>query len=341
MFCVECGAEEELVPEASLCIDCYLKKNKIAWFPDRVKITLCPTCDSFKRGERWMGHQGFEDLTGQILDQYLELSAAVEILDFKVVVVKDEGNKMLLDYELGLWLGGRKFKHVAKLELIQIFHSCDTCSRRAGTYYEAILQVRRNRTLSDGELDNIQKKVKDFVQSLSRNNRNAFISKTLDIKGGLDFYLSPSSAGRELSKTLSASMGGIVNSSSELAGRKDGEDLYRMTYLVRLYDYGPGDFISANNILYRVMHMTKQGAKVRHLVKGVTTTVPHNSIQLVGVASEVAEAVVVSQGQNEVQVMDPEDFRTVSVLLPSDMLELGETVMVFKKDETLYLVPRK
>jgi nonsense-mediated mRNA decay protein 3 len=55
-------------------------------------------------------------------------------------------------------------------------------------------------------------------------------------------------------------------------------------------------------------------------------------------SEDLQEAVVVSKGKGEVQIMDPSNYSTVDLSVP-DGAEIGETVKVVDIDDALYYVP--
>ena len=61
-----------------------------------------------------------------------------------------------------------------------------------------------------------------------------------------------------------------------------------------------------------------------------------NSLKLLH--GDVMEAVVVARGEGEIQMLDPVNFRTMTVLAPGQVKD-NESLKVFRYDENLYLHP--
>jgi nonsense-mediated mRNA decay protein 3 len=81
--------------------------------------------------------------------------------------------------------------------------------------------------------------------------------------GGLDFYLGSSSLGKLVSRALSQAFGGTIKESHKLVGRKEGKDVYRTTYSVRLSDFRIGDFVRVDKQVFQVKKISTDSLLLR------------------------------------------------------------------------------
>src|SRR5437764_1378476 len=74
-------------------------------------------------------------------------------------------------------------------------------------------------------------------------DRNAFVLRDEDVETGLDVYMGTTNSGRMLAKAIANEYGGRIAEHHKIVGQKDGLDLVRMTFAVRLPEYRAGDIV--------------------------------------------------------------------------------------------------
>ena len=149
------------------------------------------------------------------------------------------------------------------VEVVQDFHTrlrlkpavCETCQRQEGRYYEGILQVRaEGRELSAKE----KREIRTLVQAHVDRGREAagdFVSRTEEVRGGLDFYVSTNALGGRLAKQVASAYDGAITASPKLYGERKGKALYRVTNLVRLPAFQVGDIVRYKESLAEVVEV--------------------------------------------------------------------------------------
>ena len=92
-------------------------------------------------------------------------------------------------------------------------------------YYEAKIQIRPFR-----------EDVISYVKNAISKRKDVFISKTEELKTGIDFYVSSQRFARALVKRLKKVFDGEIKSSRKLhtVSKSSGKKLYRVTVLFRL-----------------------------------------------------------------------------------------------------------
>jgi nonsense-mediated mRNA decay protein 3 len=194
---------------------------------------------------------------------------------------------------------------------------CDVCSRRAGSYFEAIVQVRGFEGPLDKEhQERIRAAVEEAVGRLSEKEREVFLTKSEEVKGGLDFYLSSTSAAQRIAASLRDDLGATLLRSGKIGGVKDGNELQRTTFSVRLPKFIRHDVLAHAERLYRVAKVHPKSIVVTDLESGVQENKADEWIKRASVPGREAvlqDAVVVSVGREELQVLDPANFATVTL----------------------------
>ncbi len=332
MFCVECGREAELI--GSVCKECYSKKHEIVSLPDHVDLTMCAHCSSMETPTGWKDVPSMRDAVEQAVESALVLAKDARVSDSKVTITEKDERNFQADIDLTVSLGGvgfdRRLSTIVRLKR----GSCNECSKQQGRYYEAILQVRGpDRSLPEATEREIERMVQDRVASMRKGSREVFVSKIERVKGGLDFYFSTIQAARNIARELESLMCAEYKESSSLWGRRDGKDVYRMTYLVRLLGFGKGDVVELDK---RLTYVTALG---RGMLRGVDLmTGEERSVRLQGQdecalvvpRKRILDAVVVTESKDELQVLDPESMQTVDVRKPNGFSRSGDHIRLVK-----------
>ncbi|MEM2900776.1 MAG: NMD3-related protein, partial [Thermoplasmata archaeon] len=245
---------------------------------------------------------------------------------------------------------GLEFEEEKETEVRVRYSACDRCSKMYGGYYEAIVQVRAdNRKITSEEM----KEVKGFVNSrlgeLKKSSRSVFISKEEELREGLDFYVGSIDAAKQIAKSLQDEFGGEYIESSKLHTRKEGREIYRMTYLVRFPKYRRKDIISmkikGKEKVLQVKKIYPKKAWLKDLTTGKDVNVDVSeleNVRVIGGPESIQEAVVVSRNRVnkgfELQILEPTTYRTVTIREPEDFELKGQYVKIVKYDEQIFLV---
>jgi len=339
-FCIECGAKGDTIEQ--LCPECFLNRNDLAKLPTRLTGTICSHCNALEVGAKFQDFDDMDDLLLYIISRgiepYNDAKVAACVLEYH-----DSGSgDFLVQVSLEMEYKGICGTVDGEVEVILNKGCCSRCSRFFGNYFEAIIQVRgSDRKMSRDEKQKIINQMDSMVASLSSSDRNIFITKTEEIHGGLDFYMSSSTAARRMAKTLKDELGGKLTESSSLVGKKDGRDMYRMTYLVRLPEFLVGDIFKLDDRVYMVKRFMPKVVMVQDLETGATLNKPNLDLKKARKLGSDDEGVLVDiiyQDENEVHVLDPVDYQTV-VLKKLHLKDLKDKVKVISIEEQLYLLP--
>ena len=340
-FCVKCGRDCEESLEG-LCIECWLGGRKLTTLPHHVDLKFCTNCGEYEFRERWTKMDRMVAVQDAAADALcairdvtpVSLSTSVEEQDPYTYRVTVSTICNVLGYEA----------EDESSTTVRVKNTvCKRCSRQLGSYYEAILQIRTG----SGKLSEEMRKetlamVENSVARQAVNNRSLFITKMELVTGGVDVYLSSMSLGKSLARELSDHYCAETKESPKLVGQTtDGQDMYRITYLVRLPEYHVGDIVRFQGRWCKLVRVSSGGGRVIDLVdfrERAVRRADMTEIKLYEPSGELPDATVVSRSGDEIQVLDPHNYSTVDLKVPADA-EIGDTVKVVSIDDVLYYVP--
>lgn len=354
---MECGKEVEGEEElkGSLCLDCFMERNSLLTLPDFIDLVRCPDCGSTYGRGGWGAPRdpGIEYDPDEMdkEDATTAAEGALQVIDGGLVrsvdiqVRSETPSTFRIEVEAEVGLMGQVVPAQASSRVRIKGEMCQPCSRKAGMYFEAVIQFRgtKDRPATASELDRARTFVKDETNRLGAQSRGVAVVKIEEIHGGLDFYLTSHSAASQVSKSLCGMYSATSSSSTTMAGRRDGRDVVRVTHLVRMSDLRRGDYVMLRDQMLRVLsasskeiavEVTAGTGKRRHLGRA-----ERQQLTFVGDADSAMEAVLVSSIDTEAQVLDPVTFTTIDVKLPEGY-EVGEreTVLVVRTEDGLYIV---
>ncbi len=339
MYCVKCGRETDELYE-HLCAECFSASRAFVEFPSDVIIHSCRSCGRFEVLGEWEGCGMERALEAAVMENIL-IEKGVSLLDYDLDVRQQSDIHYSVTATLHLEIAGMKVEKEGKMRVRHRESTCPTCQMVRSNYYEAIIQVRpaAGKGLRGDELEEISREIRRSVNTAFESNPRVFITKEEDMHGGRDFYMGNRASAQRIARALVKNYGATYTESSSLWGMKDGKEIYRMTYLVRLPPYRAGDFIVKGERLYLLNSFGSGRIQCTDLETWAPISFERGEkLRVIGGREMVKSAVVVSESEGEVQLMDPEDYRTLDVRKPAGFVS-GETVNVIRYEERLYLVP--
>ena len=333
MFCVECGAEgQELI--GSICRECYAKKHVWAKLPDHVDLVLCTHCSSMQVGEDWQDIGSVGEGIDSVLRRAVVLPEGAKLVDVKAKLEERDPRNMLASVDVKLSAHGVEFETSLSTVVRMKRGSCKECSKKMGSYYEAMLQVRTSGREREGESEGeIESFVRSRTDALRKGSRSVFISRTERVRGGLDFYFSTAQAARAVARELQETRCAEYKESSSLWGRRAGEELSRMTYLVRLPGFGPGDVVEHGSKDYLIRSMSKGNVHAVELRTGDMRAIKMKEagdFKVSRPASQILRAVVLMETDSDVQVLDPDSMTPLDLRKPQGFVRKGEQIRLAK-----------
>ncbi len=340
-FCVKCG-EEGVETVDGLCIRCFLDGRKLVVMPHHVDLIRCANCNEFMVADQWV-RKNQDDAIIDIALSTAKLIPEARLISVGPMVERQDERTFVVHAQFDLDVGGIRVSDESSVIVRLKNGVCKRCSRQLGSYYESILQLRSgDMNLPVVLWDEVVRWVSRTVDDYAKNNRDLFITKIQKAIGGIDFYLSSTSMGKSLTKDLADRYGAEVKESSSLVGQtSDGQEMYRVTFLVRLPAYHVGDILHYNDKPYKLISVNKSGGRIMDLSTFRDMPIKRSElsdIRIMFKGSELSDAVVVSRSGDEIQVLHPRTYSTVDLRIPKGA-EIGESVKVIEVEEELLFVP--
>ena len=328
-FCVECGATVKTI--SGLCPKCYMERHELISPPDALDVVKCVQCSKMQIGRAWVE----TDIDGALLrlfEKSVPTSKEVTFRTFTFDARPEDKSNFRVAVKAMLRVDGVDFVKSFRTRLRVHGGSCPSCGKRAGFYYESILQVRaEDRHLSPEEMDEVTQLVQDLVDRAASRGE-AFISKIEPVRGGVDLYLSSHNLGRNIAKEIRSKYGGSVSVSPSLYGMKDGKEIYRTTHLVRLPRFKEGDVIRLDGRLFEVLRLGMQPS-LRDLRTGESASADPTRLERAKIVfSERFVADVLSVNEKDVEYYDVLESTNAKAPRPPKFGEPNE-VEIVKTDE--------
>jgi len=342
MICVDCGKDEKIFREGS-CLACYLKRHQFTSGPDGFTIPYCTHCHAFKYKNNWK-NEPFETVLKRYIKQYFSISNQLQDITISISC-EDIFDNETCPITIEGYIDGEKITEHHSLTIKIKKNVCELCSKQFGGYHEAIIQIRPgNKRLSDEKIYSIQSYVDDTIISMQeQGNRKLFLADYGREHGGLDFFLSDKQAAYAILKKVQDHFGGTITTSSKNVGMKDGKQLYRYTYLLRLFPFEISDVIKIEEQYFIVSNVHKNYIHLINLSTMVESTVDATDLEGVNVIGNKdlqKEMILISENQDEIQVMDKKSYHIRIVQNPRKMQIKDEFVsIIFIDEEHMFLNP--
>jgi len=341
MKCIVCGKNEPAL--GGLCAPCLAERKSFVSVPPFCELTVCAHCGSVFKGRRWENSRGENAELEGAARSALEVSKEEGVqVTSKITVKPVNEHNADAEVESTVKIGKSRLTQTGRTRVRIRRAVCERCSKMHGKYYEAILQVRADgRSLAPDELAAVREIVRELTQ---KNDREDYVRNEEEIDGGLDFQLGKLMRGKTMVRALAQKLGGKVTDSSKIVGNKEGRELFRVTFLLRLPAFRSGDFISLDGRTLLVTHAGPQGISATDLGSGKVETIadkPGGRAKLLGGAELVEVAVVLDARMPEVTIMDPVSYKPFSIVAPDWFWakKRPENVRMLKSGEDVYLVP--
>ncbi|WP_336024060.1 60S ribosomal export protein NMD3 [Halobellus salinisoli] len=362
-FCPRCG---DPVPEradplpgeprerdAVLCDDCYFEDFDLVDAPDRIEVRVCSQCGAVHEGNRWVdvGAKDYTDVAIEQVTEALGVHVNAEDIRWGVEPEQIDENTIRMHCTFGGVVRDTYREEQVTVPVLISRQTCDRCGRIAGGYYASIVQVRADgRTPTKEEEARAVEIAEAYVAEREETgDREAFITEVKETDDGTDIKISTNQMGGGVAKHIVRELGGHVREYPTLVTEdSDGNEVYRVTYAVRLPKFAPGDVVAPEDddgpVLVR---------SVRGNLKGVrlTTGDPYEAsfeegetpdARKIGTAEDADETTVVTvEDERAIQVLDPETYEAKTIARPSYVDGDAETVTVLKSRQGLHILPNR
>lgn len=354
-FCPRCGdpIDGEAVghDEHTLCVDCYLDEYDLVDAPDRVEVRVCSQCGAVYRGNRWVdvGATDYTDIAVDEVTEALGVHVDAESVAWRVAPEQVDETTIRMHCEFSGVLRGQPVTEEVVVPVKISRETCTRCGRIAGGSYAAVVQVRAtDRTPAPEETERAEEIAHETVAELeAKGDREAFVTEVGTVEAGLDVKLSTTKLGQQVARQIVRELGGSFSESETLITEdEDGNEVYRVTYAIRLPPYRPGEVINPDDgegpVLVRSVRGNLKGTRLetgeRYEASFEDGDAP--DADRLGRRDDAEETTVVTvEDEHAVQILDPQTYEATTVARPDYLDATADEVPVLKSRAGLHVLP--
>jgi nonsense-mediated mRNA decay protein 3 len=339
-FCPKCGKPLET---DGFCPGCRAAGTPWAECDTRVAATHCPSCGATKQVNTWTDTEREQaEIAPDLARSAVHFHPDVKKRSIAVEVRDISPNRSRAFLTITGTLYGLPMEKTCTVELIWHKEQCDRCNRITGSYYEGIVQVRADeRDLSPFELQSAAALATQIEETLiSGGERLSFISDMTENKDGLDITVGSQHIGLMIVQGITAQFGGRYTTHPKLVGEKNGRQLFRITYLVRLPKYQRHDVVKLNRLYVEIEQVDSRRVRVFDLSEGRSRTIKEEEIvRKVGNARNAEPALVAYVTGGMMGILDPKTGITREYpKKPWQAIAAGENVHVLRDGDELVVM---
>jgi len=318
-FCIACGSPPPLTSDR-LCENCLRTRTVFSQVSERIQQHRCAKCGMHEVEKRWVRIED-EELGELRLRENLGVTEGATAVTVDMAYQPIDDRTARLHVTVDGELEGYKFEDQHEVLLQTSNAVCPSCTRKAGAYFEATMQLRSaGRRLSEEELKDLRGTLDELLDELE-SDPMFFVTKEGPVTGGWDLQLGSKALARTWARRLVRRFGGTTKETSTLVGMREGSEVTRLTLSYRKPAYGLGDVIRLKREYWLVSAWQKDGPKIRRLERNERTGVTWRDMEKATVVSKSDDQFIVdilNRDSSGAEVMDPNDYRVVTVALPYD-----------------------
>tara|TARA_B100000029_G_scaffold13143_1_gene13717 strand:- start:1613 stop:2503 length:891 start_codon:yes stop_codon:yes gene_type:complete len=294
-------------------------------------MVCCKSCSSLKVPGSWIEFNDLDSSVSHFIEQSIEWNQDVTKTKSKLELRQLDPHKFRANINCEGDYQGIILVSELKTEVQIKFQVCQTCSRQAGGYYEAILQIRtKSKEVLDTAVDMVYKE-------LDSSSADFFTTEAGPVRGGYDLQLSSTEKARSVSRDLMVKLGGHVTETNTLVGRKDGRDLLRHTFGVRLPSVKVNDYLFMDDRVWKVSRIDRRRANLILILSPYKQkTVEVDSLRNSPILDSPIDVQIVSHRDSEYLLLDPFTLQTVEAKSPKDWK--GDTIKALRYGNDTFFI---
>jgi nonsense-mediated mRNA decay protein 3 len=339
-FCPKCGKRSE---KDGLCNHCRVENTEWVTCDRRVKHIHCPACGAIKQMNTWTDtNRERSELAPELARSAVHFHPDIKKPSVSVTVRDLSVNRSRATLAIKGVFYTLPVEKECTVEIVWQKEQCDRCNRITGSYYEGFVQVRADERLpSQYEIQtagSIATQLEDSL--LAGGERLSYISEITETKDGLDITVGSQHIGLLIVQGITAQLGGRYTTHPKLVGEKNGRQLFRITYLVRLPQYQKQDVVVIGKHYAEVEHSEAHRVRIFDLSEGRSRSVNTDLItRRVGNARLAELALVAYVSGDMIGVLDPASCTTTEFRLVQWLdVKAGDHVHILRDGNDLVLV---
>lgn len=230
-FCIRCGKEDvELINR--LCYDCYIQTKNLIELPKVISGKVCRLCYAEWFNRRWMRlHDNLNDAVNDIILRTLGKEAKIDnnVKDYILNLGekwKDRNGRSFVNVIFSGKVGNKPFELERTIELRIDHVICDSCLKKKGGYYEAIIQLRGKGRLEEEK--------RALFESLFTDEILNSLSDVVEVKEGVDYYFINKFSAKKLASAVKSMLKAEIIETFENERVKNGKREAKLVISVRL-----------------------------------------------------------------------------------------------------------
>jgi len=233
-FCPVCGATDKSFVQG-VCVDCFLKKNRVLEYPGQIKVLVCRECGKILVKGKWVAPSD-----ERLLDLAVRSIQTKSLSDVELPLerVQERNGSWGVSGTASGKLGDEKISIPVELLMSPSESLCRECGLMSADYYEAKIQFRFS-SKKKVDWEPVLSEFESRLEQLFANDSLARISKTASVAGGVDVWIGSKHAAKTIVNELAKKQGLSPVVTSTLAGvDKSGRVKKTFTFLVRFKQEG-------------------------------------------------------------------------------------------------------
>jgi len=234
-FCVVCGATGRPLTD-SVCASCAAERVSLLSVPERAVVVICPHCGARKEGAQWVRAGSSPVLTAEDLAPFLRVHPEVGVRRIRWEETSATGTVRELAGVAQVGFRGAEREVRVRLTVRSEHQTCPECSRKSGRFYTAVLQLRGGLERTHEKSPALHARLDGAWSQLlaeCRPDWRKAMSWREELPEGYDVFFTQTLAARSVARVAKQKFRATIKESATLFGRKNGQDVYRVTVCVR------------------------------------------------------------------------------------------------------------
>lgn len=242
-FCVVCGATGRPL-EDGVCAECAAARLTLLSVPERALVVICPHCGARKAGAKWERAGASPLLTAEDLAPFLEVHPEVGVRRIHWEETSATATVRELTGTADVVFRGVTREARVRLSVRTEHQTCTDCSRKSGRFYTAVLQLRGGLERAHEKSPALHARLDGTWSQLlaeCRPDWRKAMSWREELPEGYDVFFTQTLAARSVARVAKQKFRATIKESATLFGRKNGQDVYRVTFCLRFPRPGADD----------------------------------------------------------------------------------------------------
>jgi nonsense-mediated mRNA decay protein 3 len=234
-FCVVCGRTGRPLTDG-VCAECAADRTVLVSAPTQVEVVLCPQCGARFAHGRWGAAGGSSVVSADDLGPHLEIHPEVGVRSVRWEERTASASLRELEGQVRVRFRGLERTVPVSLRVRLVARTCTDCGRRSGRYYTARLQLRGEAAPRTPRPKELRERLAAVWADLAAEARRDWVDAVAwreELPEGWDVYFTDTLAARSVARLAKQRFGTPIVESASLFGRKNGQDVYRVTFCLR------------------------------------------------------------------------------------------------------------